>query len=65
MLTQAVADPRAWQDDTIDEAKAWYEHVFDPTEPADAWKFLPFLRNRGPGESLPSCRRQPPYCTSS
>jgi hypothetical protein len=25
------------------DAKTWYEYVFDPTEPADAWKFLPFL----------------------
>ena len=25
------------------DAKTWYEFVFDPTEPADAWKFLPFL----------------------
>lgn len=27
----------------FDEAKAWYESIFDPTEPANAWKFLPFL----------------------
>jgi hypothetical protein len=27
----------------FEEAKAWYEFIFDPTEPADAWKFLPFL----------------------
>ena len=27
----------------FEEAKAWYEYIFDPTEPADAWKFLPFL----------------------
>ena len=25
------------------DAKTWYEYIFDPTEPADAWKFLPFL----------------------
>ncbi len=25
------------------QAKAWYEHVFDPTDPGDYWKFLPFL----------------------
>ena len=27
----------------FEEAKRWYEYIFDPTEPADAWKFLPFL----------------------
>jgi len=27
----------------FEEARSWYEHVFDPTEPAEAWKFLPFL----------------------
>jgi hypothetical protein len=27
----------------FEEAKVWYEHIFDPAEPADAWKFLPFL----------------------
>jgi hypothetical protein len=27
----------------FEEARGWYQHVFDPTEPADAWKFLPFL----------------------
>ena len=27
----------------FEEAKTWYEYIFDPTEPADAWKFLPFL----------------------
>ena len=27
----------------FDEAKTWYEYIFDPTEPADSWKFLPFL----------------------
>lgn len=25
------------------EAKTWYEYIFDPTQPADAWKFVPFL----------------------
>ena len=27
----------------FEEARAWHEHIFDPTEPTDAWKFLPFL----------------------
>ena len=27
----------------FEEARAWYEHIFDPTEPGDAWRFLPFL----------------------
>ncbi|MCB9713935.1 MAG: hypothetical protein H6712_08785 [Myxococcales bacterium] len=27
----------------FDEARGWYEHVFDPTENPDVWKFLPFL----------------------
>ncbi|MGA2410992.1 MAG: neuraminidase-like domain-containing protein, partial [Candidatus Binataceae bacterium] len=27
----------------FEEAKTWYEYVFDPSEPADTWKFLPFL----------------------
>jgi hypothetical protein len=27
----------------FDEARTWYEYIFDPTEPTDAWKFLPFL----------------------
>ncbi len=27
----------------FEEAKAWYEYIFDPTEPANTWKFLPFL----------------------
>ena len=27
----------------FEDAKTWYECIFDPTEPADAWKFLPFL----------------------
>ncbi len=27
----------------FEEAQQWYEHIFDPTEPTDIWKFLPFL----------------------
>jgi hypothetical protein len=27
----------------FEEAKVWYEYIFDPTEPAAVWKFLPFL----------------------
>lgn len=27
----------------FDEARLWYQRVFDPTEPAETWKFLPFL----------------------
>ncbi|MFV8755454.1 neuraminidase-like domain-containing protein [Nannocystaceae bacterium ST9] len=25
------------------DAKLWYEYVFDPTDPSESWKFLPFL----------------------
>ena len=28
----------------FDDAKTWYEHIFDPTEVQDYWKFLPFLQ---------------------
>ncbi|MCO6477406.1 MAG: hypothetical protein J5I94_12325 [Phaeodactylibacter sp.] len=27
----------------FEESKRWYEFIFDPTEVADYWKFLPFL----------------------
>ncbi len=27
----------------FEEAREWYEYVFDPTEAPDLWKFLPFL----------------------
>ncbi|WP_066366107.1 hemopexin repeat-containing protein [Herbidospora mongoliensis] len=27
----------------FDDAKRWYEYVFDPTEPERYWRFLPFL----------------------
>lgn len=27
----------------FEEAKQWYEYIFDPTEPGAYWKFLPFL----------------------
>jgi len=27
----------------FEQAKTWYEYIFDPTEPAEAWKFLPFV----------------------
>lgn len=27
----------------FDEARRWYEYIFDPTEAPDTWKFLPFL----------------------
>jgi hypothetical protein len=27
----------------FEEAKEWYGYIFDPTEPTDSWKFLPFL----------------------
>lgn len=27
----------------FEEAKTWYEHIFDPTDPGNYWKFLPFL----------------------
>ncbi|MGB6301949.1 MAG: neuraminidase-like domain-containing protein, partial [Rivularia sp. (in: cyanobacteria)] len=27
----------------FEEAKEWYEYIFDPTEKASYWKFLPFL----------------------
>jgi hypothetical protein len=27
----------------FDEARRWYEYVFDPTEPTAYWRFLPFL----------------------
>lgn len=30
-------------DQKFEEAKEWYEHIYDPTEVADYWKFLPFL----------------------
>ncbi|MCF6442145.1 hemopexin repeat-containing protein [Pseudoalteromonas luteoviolacea] len=27
----------------FEQAKQWFEYIFDPTEPGDYWKFLPFL----------------------
>ncbi|GAA2276708.1 hypothetical protein GCM10010149_19850 [Nonomuraea roseoviolacea subsp. roseoviolacea] len=27
----------------FDEARTWYEYVFDPTRPGQPWRFLPFL----------------------
>ncbi|NEQ65195.1 MAG: hypothetical protein F6K21_06795 [Symploca sp. SIO2D2] len=30
-------------DQKFEEAKQWYEYIFDPTEASDYWKFLPFL----------------------
>ncbi|HEY9736285.1 MAG TPA: hemopexin repeat-containing protein, partial [Trichocoleus sp.] len=27
----------------FEQAKEWYEYIFDPTETSDYWKFLPFL----------------------
>ncbi|NUP65612.1 MAG: hypothetical protein HOW71_25960 [Nonomuraea sp.] len=27
----------------FDEARTWYEYVFDPTQPGQPWRFLPFL----------------------
>lgn len=30
-------------DQKFEEAKKWYEYIFDPTEVSDYWKFLPFL----------------------
>ena len=27
----------------FDDAQTWYQYIFDPTEPADSWRFLPFL----------------------
>lgn len=30
-------------DQKFEEAKTWYEYIFDPTEVAGYWKFLPFL----------------------
>ncbi|HZB29592.1 MAG TPA: hemopexin repeat-containing protein, partial [Streptosporangiaceae bacterium] len=27
----------------FDDARTWYEYVFDPTRPASYWRFLPFL----------------------
>jgi hypothetical protein len=30
-------------DQQFESAKQWYEHIFDPTEVSDYWKFLPFL----------------------
>lgn len=26
-----------------EDARAWYQHVYDPTAPGELWKFLPFL----------------------
>jgi hypothetical protein len=30
-------------DQKFEEAKQWYEYIYDPTEVTDYWKFLPFL----------------------
>ena len=30
-------------DQQFEDAKEWYEYIFDPTEISDYWKFLPFL----------------------
>ncbi|MEM6828974.1 MAG: neuraminidase-like domain-containing protein, partial [Bacteroidota bacterium] len=30
-------------DQKFDDAREWYEYIFDPTESSDYWKFLPFL----------------------
>lgn len=30
-------------DQKFEEAKTWYEYIYDPTEVSDYWKFLPFL----------------------
>ncbi|MFG6196968.1 hemopexin repeat-containing protein [Nonomuraea sp. JJY05] len=27
----------------FDEARTWYEYIFDPTQPGQPWRFLPFL----------------------
>ncbi len=29
----------------FDEARTWFEYVFDPTRPDEFWRFLPFLDN--------------------
>ena len=30
-------------DQKFEDAKTWLEYIYDPTEPSDYWKFLPFL----------------------
>lgn len=31
------------EDQKFEDAKYWFEYIFDPTQVADYWKFLPFL----------------------
>ncbi|MEU4744926.1 hemopexin repeat-containing protein, partial [Actinosynnema sp. NPDC023658] len=38
LIAQALNDAQRFAD-----ARQWYEHVFDPTEPGRYWRFLPFL----------------------
>ncbi|MEV8441616.1 hemopexin repeat-containing protein [Actinosynnema sp. NPDC051121] len=38
LIAQALNDAQRFAD-----ARQWYEHVFDPTEPDRYWRFLPFL----------------------
>lgn len=39
----------------FDDAKKWYEYVFDPTEPTGHWRFLPFV-GMDVDNMLVSCR---------
>ncbi|GAA0985505.1 hypothetical protein GCM10009555_061050 [Acrocarpospora macrocephala] len=41
----------------FDEAKSWYEHVFDPTRSDQYWRFLPFLA-ADPGALAEALRAQ-------
>ena len=38
LIAQALNDAQRFED-----ARRWYEYVFDPTEPSAYWRFLPFL----------------------
>ncbi|HEY3001419.1 MAG TPA: neuraminidase-like domain-containing protein, partial [Kribbellaceae bacterium] len=38
LIAQALNDAQRFED-----ARRWYEYVFDPTERTDYWRFLPFL----------------------
>jgi hypothetical protein len=38
LLAQALNEAQRF-----DEARRWYEYIFDPTQPSAYWRFLPFL----------------------
>jgi hypothetical protein len=51
LIAQALNGAQRFED-----ARQWYEYVFDPTEPANYWRFLPFLAV-DPWALAESCRR--------